>query len=295
MSVLKTYEQLLRFCSRNMWICGVEVLDDNFKWFNIRFVFVCLLILAYFINSTYTCATNNLEVSLQWLSTFSFTVQGIPKLWVVINKRWDLVDTTNEMVELIKQGLLRGANTRFYQKLEKCGRMLQIVYWGYVGFIVGGVSICLAYPVLMYFVDGGLHLMVPLYIPYVDRFTVSGYTTTMIYHLVAVTILLNFTLALDFLFFSAVASYAMQVELMCEINQELNTFLLFDEAIHNQVGWKTKVNGSLSGIIRKHQNIQRMMERLNDLFFWPITCQMATAVLSLSVSLFLMMTVSFFS
>jgi odorant receptor len=276
-----------------MWFCGLEVFKKDYKWFNLRLSFFAFLIVNYFINSAYTCYTNNLETSLQWLATFSFSIQGVPKLWVVCNNHQDLIDIINEIEELCQHILKKGSlNSEMNWKLDRCGKGLQLMYFSYSLFSLIGILIIMAYPILMFCLDGGFHFIIPLFIPFLDRDTPTGYTITLVYHLIAVFLLLNFTLVMDFLFFCAVASYAMQVELMCDMNQRLNDYLESIEALRHDKDKQANLRKLLVEILKKHQNIKRMIERLNDMFFWPITCQMTTSVVSLSISLFLMITVS---
>jgi 7tm Odorant receptor len=295
MNILEKFEKQIRNCSRNLWVCGLEVFEKDFKWFNIRLSFFVALSVLFFINSAYTCFTNDLETSLQWLATMSITIQGLVKLWVIFYNHQDLVDIVNGMRELHKHVLQMGWTTslRMYAKLDKCGKELRVMYWGFASFFGVGILVLMAYPVLMYHLDGRLYFMISLFIVFLDRHTSIGYTITAVYQLTAVFYVANVTLAFDFLIFCAVASYAMQVELMCEMIEVLNDYLQSSEALQSDKDWSSKVNESLMEIIKKHQNIQQMMEKLNELFFLPILYQIPTAVVSLSLSLFLLITVSF--
>jgi odorant receptor len=197
------------------------------------------------------------------------------------------------MGKLSETILKSGRLSRRYKIVNKYLNLCKLIYKACCAFgIVCCLVIC-AYPGAMYFFTKKLVFAFSCYIPFIDPFTSSGYTITMIFHLLCLVMIIQVTLGLDTLFMFGVVQCVVLVDIFQVQIDEFNEILQSNDSKPEDPEFQARVGKSLKAIFQAHQAIGSAMSRVGTIFFWPIAVQVGLSVMSMAISLFMAVTVMY--
>jgi 7tm Odorant receptor len=196
-----------------------------------------------------------------------------------------------EMEKLSKTVSNAGRLSRRYKIFDQYINRCKLINKSYHVIFAFGSLVACAYPAIMYCFTKELVFPFSCYVPFMDPFTKTGYTVTMVLHLLALFSVYNATVGIDSLFIFAVVQCAVGVDMFQVQIEEFNELLTTNEDRVEDWKFYGKVKKHLNLIIKSHQAISNAISRVGDIFYWAIAVQVGLSVVSLAISLFMTMKV----
>jgi 7tm Odorant receptor len=192
-----------------------------------------------------------------------------------------------EMERLSETISASGRLSRRYRIFDKYIDLCKLINKSY--HVMGGMCclVIIAYPGIMYLFTKELVFSFSCYIPLLDSYSGTGYTVTMLFHLLCLFIAYNGTIGFDTIFILGVVQYAIEVDIFQVHIAELNEFLLSHEGKDQTSEYLDEIERRLNSIINAHQSINSCVSRMRLILYWPTAVQVSLSIVSLAISLYM--------
>ncbi|XP_053699224.1 putative odorant receptor 83c [Sabethes cyaneus] len=215
------------------------------------------------------------------LVTFCYCAIGWARLWVGFKESKSISSLVSIAVAAHRNGSVGGFEQNILNSFTKLLKQAVIIY---TVLFLGGCTVCVLLPVVIYLWNGNVLLPFGVILPFVDSSTRTGYQINYIYQVICTLHFPPEVAATQNMYFVLVFNICIEYDMLVLKLSEL------DEMINNNIegSLNDSIHNKLVDIIRYHQRVNEFVSKLEELFSHQLFLEITIDALQIVFTLFVL-------